>query len=291
MMHSKRYVLQTATILLLTVLIFAPAAFSQVEEPEVRKVTPDLLRLSDEYNSGFGININMNNFGFGLGAEYRRVIASQTELMMTLRMTGLRDEREQTFTDIFFGQQIVPNKYQRAFAVPFMLGIRQRVFPNIIQDNYRFFVSASAGPVAAFAYPYFDDLNDNGYRETGNEYDIIEDNGDLFIRFTQPEPVNDIFSGMGDGDWYWGGAGEIKLGVDIGSNFARLSTVEFGYYFYYFHEGIQMMQPNQPVIRQRSSPQESPYVFEDGQLVVEPFFPKQRFFGTPQITFTFGWLW
>ncbi len=292
-MDMKRSIqlLQVGLITLLFSLFLINDLKAQVEEPEVIRTQRDVTTLTDKYGSGFGININMNNFGFGVGAEYRRVVASQSEIMLSLGITGLRDESEQTFTDFFFGQQIVPNKFQRGMAFPLMAGFRQRVFSNVVQENYRFFVSASAGPVAAFTYPYFDDVNNNGYRETGNEYQIIEENDEIFIRFAQPERVNDIFSGMGDGDWHWGAAGEIKLGVDIGSNFSRLSSIEFGYYFYYFTDGIQMMQPKQPVIRQQTGPNQSPYVWENGQLVLEDFFEPQKFFGTPQITFTFGWLW
>ncbi len=283
--------LQVGLITFLISFYFLNDAHAQIVEPDIIQTQRDVMALTDEYGSGFGINIYMNNFGFGVGGEYRRVVASQSEIMFSLGITGLRDESEQTFTDFFFGQQIVPNKFQRGFAFPMMAGFRQRLFPNVVQENYRFFISASAGPVAAFTYPYFDDRNNNGYRETGNEYELIEDNGDLLIRFAQPERVNDIFSGMGDGDWHWGTTGEIKLGVDIGSNFSRLSSIEFGYYFYYFTDGIQMMQPKQPVIRQQTSPNQSPYVWENGQLVLEDFFEPQKFFGTPQITFTFGWLW
>lgn len=277
-----------------TLLLFSSIqtnAFAQIQEPEPVQPERDLIVLSDEYGSGFGIGINMNNFGFGIAGEYRKVVGPQSELMFKLGITGLRDESEQTFTDYFFGQQIIPNKFQRGMAFPLMAGFRQRVFPDVIQENYRFFVSASAGPVAAFTYPYFEDSNGNGYRETGNEYEFFEQDGETFIRFAQAERVSDIFSGMGDGDWYWGAAGEVKIGVDIGRNFSRLNSVEFGYYFYYFTEGIQMMQPNQPVLRQQTGPNQSPYVWENGQLVTEEFFEPQKFFGTPQITFTFGWLW
>lgn len=291
-MIYRIHTLLTTSVLVLFIFISAQSdVLAQIQEPQVIEPQRELTVLSDEYGSGFGIGINMNNFGFGIAGEYRKVVGPQSEIMLKLGITGLRDESEQTFTDYFFGQQIVPNKFQRGMAFPLMTGFRQRVFSDVIQENYRFFVSASAGPVVAFTYPYFEDTNNNGYRETGNEYDIFEDNGELFIRYAQAERVNDIFSDMGSGEWHWGAAGELKLGVDIGRNFSRLNSVEFGYYFYYFTEGIQMMQPNQPVIQQQTGANESPYVWENGQLVVEEFFEPQKFFGTPQITFTFGWLW
>lgn len=249
-----------------------------VEEPEVEEEIRNISNIQNEYNSGFGFNVVMNNFGFGLGGEYRRVVGPSTELMATMRIGGLRDASEQTFTDYFFGQQIIPNKFQRAFAFPLLLGMRHRLFSNIIQDDYRFFVSASLGPVASFSYPYFNDANNNGYREQFTNYF---------------EEINDIFTGWSDGDWHLGGTGEMKLGLDIGGNFARLNSIEFGYYFYYFPNGIQLMMPNQPRLQFNPETGREQFVVnpDTGELAVEPFFDAQKFFGSPQITFTFGWLW
>lgn len=249
----------------------------EIEEPEVEEQIRNISNIQNEYDSGFGFNVVMNNFGFGLGGEYRKVVGPGTELMGTLRIGGLRDASEQTFTDYFFGQQIIPNKYQRAFSFPLLLGMRHRLFSNIIQDDYRFFVSASLGPVLSFSYPYFDDANGNGYREQFTNYF---------------EPINDIFTGWSEGDWHLGGTGEMKIGLDIGGNFARLNSVEFGYYFYYFPDGIQLMMPNQPQVEINQQTGREQFVVdpETGDLALEPFFDAQKFFGSPQITFTFGWL-
>lgn len=271
----KNLLFYIGTITFSVFLLFSTAVYGQITEPEVERLNRDASTLSDNYNRGIGFNVVMNNFGFGLGSEYRRVIAPQSEFTTSLRITGLRDASEQTFTDFFFGQQVIPNKYQRAIAIPLMLGMRQRVFANNIQDDFRFFVSASMGPAAAFAYPYFEDINDNGYREQFQ---------DFF------EPVNDIFTGISEGDWHLGAAGEFKISLDIGGNFARMNSVEFGYFFYYFPDAIQIMMPNQPVFRDNVPPGESPFIVIDGELALEPFFEAQKFFGSPQITFTFGWL-
>ncbi len=262
-------------------------AFAQVVEPDVLITPRNASVIQDEYGTAFGFNILMNNFGFGAGSEFRAVVARQTELTASLRITALRDASEQTFTDFFFGQQIVPNKYQRAFAFPLMLGIRQRIFANAIQEDYRFFLSASIGPAASFSYPYFDDADNFGYRFTGNELIIV---GDELFRL-QPTQVNDMFTGFSSGEWQLGGAGEFKIGLDIGSNFARLSSIEFGYFFYYFPDGIQLMMPNQPVFRTDLNRNNIVQTDQNGEILFESFFEPQSFFGSPQITFTFGWFW
>ncbi|MGF1670827.1 MAG: hypothetical protein ACFCU6_10280, partial [Balneolaceae bacterium] len=202
---------------------------AQIEEPEVLRTDRSRTPLTEGLLNGLGFNVLVNNFGFGIGGEYRRVIGPDMEAIAILRITGLRDASEQTFTDVFFGQQVIPNKFKRAFAFPFMLGLRHRLFARAVEDNFRFFVNGSFGPAAAFAYPYFDDRNNNGFRE----------------RFIDNfEPVNDIFSGLGQGDWHFGFAGELSVSIDFGANFANISTLRFGYFFYNFPSGIQMMQPN-----------------------------------------------
>lgn len=262
------------TLLLLNM---AENANAQVTEPELRVEERVAVPLSDNYSSGLTFDIVINNFGFGIGGEYRKVLGSQTEGVINTRITGLRDASEQTFTDVFFGQQIIPNKYQRAFAFPLMIGMRQRLFAAAVQEEYRFFLSASAGPVATFSFPYFDDRNNNGFREQFAEYF---------------EPVNDIFTGWGDGNWHFGTAAELKFGIDFGRTFSNITSVEFSYYMNYFPNSIQMMMPTQPDLRENVAPGESPFQFDqDGEILLEPFFDAQSFFGTPQITITFGRLW
>lgn len=262
------------TVLGLNQVVTAQSNFNEPDLIEEERVSAPLNR---HYQSGLTFDVVVNNFGFGIGGQYRRVLAPQMEGIFNMRITGLRDASEQTFTDVFFGQQVVPNKFQRAFAFPAMLGLRKRLFSDTVQEQYRFFVSASAGAVAVFSYPYFNDRNNNGYREQFN---------DNF------EQVNDIFTGWSEGDWHFGGAGEFKVGVDVGRNFSSVTSIEFGYYMNYFPNGIQMMTPTQPDLRETAGPGESPFQFDgDGNLLLEPYFDEQKFFGTPQITITFGRLW
>jgi len=253
-------------------------AIGQIEEPEVVKQEITKTPLTEGLLNGLGFNVLVNNFGFGIGGEYRRVVGPDLEATAIIRITGIRDASEQTFTDVFFGRQVIPNKFQRGLGFPLHLGLRKRLFANQVQDNYRFFVSGQFGPAVALTYPYFDDRNDNGFRE----------------RFANNfEQVNDIFSGLGQGEWHFGFSGEVALSIDFGSNFANISTLRVGYFFYNFEGGLQMMQPNQPVLKEGPlDPGEFPFQQNpDGSLVLDPFFDKQSFFGSPQISFTFGSMW
>lgn len=245
---------------------------AQLEEPEVISDISPRTPLDEGYNNRWGIDLLVNNFGFGLAGTYGKMLGPYTELTFKTGITGLREASEQNFQDFFTGQQITPNKYNRAFAFPFMLGIKKRLFANQISDNMRFFVSSSAGPAMAFVFPYLRDINEpNGYRD----YQLTQQ-GFLVPR----EGFNDFFSGWSDGSSEWGVAGELKLGVDLGENFGTQTTVEFGYFFYYFDQGIQILQPRRAVYNR------------DGEVVeVFDFNPPSKYFGTPQISVIFGGMW
>lgn len=255
--------------------IAASTAYAQLEEPEVVRIEDPRTPFSEGFRNSLGVDIMVNNFGFGLGGTYGRVIAPYTELTFHTGITGIRDVSEQNFQSFLTGQQIIPNKYKRGFGFPFLLGIKQRIFARQVEDNLRFFISGAGGPAMALLMPYLrDNNNPNGFRD---------------FRITQQgflvpvEDVNDFFSGWGDAESKWGLNGEIKIGVDIGREFGTRTTVEFGYFFYYFDSGLQIMEPFRP-----TQYNEEGLPVEESK---EPFYDAQKHFGTPQIKITFGGMW
>lgn len=279
---TKLGTLKFYSILLVVFLIgvLSDTAQAQLEEPTVEKIIKPKTAYSEGFRNSVGFDVLVNNFGFGIGGTYGRVVAPYTEIFFRTGITGIRDASEQTFQSFLTGQQIIPNKYNRAFGFPFLLGLKQRLFAEQIDDNLRFFVSGALGPSLAYTYPYLQDLEDpftgepNGFRDF-----ILTDQGFLI----PDERINDFFSGWSDGESHWGYNGEIKLGVDLGSKFKSRTTIEFGYFFYYFKEGLQIMEPYRPTeYNQFGEP-----VFETR----EEFFKAQKYFGTPQIKFTFGGMW
>lgn len=283
-MKSQKIIPKSVPLL---VLIFAICGVqlvqAQLKEPEVRKVDKPLTPLSQGFHNALEFDIMLNNFGFGLGGQYSRVIGPYTELTFQTGITGIRDVTEQNFQDFFTGQRTIPNKYKRALGFPFLLGIEKRVFAEAIDDNFRFFIAGAGGPALAFVYPYINDSDNNGFRTS-----IIDQRG--FIR--PVEEVNDFFSGWKDGETEWGFSGELKIGVSLGENLKRQTTFEFGYFFYFFSQGIQIMEPFQPFGFEQCSFDPTlgcPIEVQNGER--NPFFDPQKYFGTPQIKIKFGGMW
>lgn len=268
----SRFFAALALSLALLFSVALPGADAQLREPDVKTAPTPLTPLSQGYHHSLTANVMINNFGFGLAGQYSLVLGPYTNLTLKTGITGIRNVSEQTFQDFFSGQRIIPNKYKRAIGFPLLIGVEKRLFADQIADNFRLFISAAGGPAMAFVYPYLNDVDGNGYRSF-----------QIFNGFRIPdsrENYNDFFTGWKNGESEWGAAGELKLGVNLGENFKRQTTIEFGYFFYYFHQGIQIMQPRRPVFD------------NTGQHVGnEDFFEADTYFGTPQITVRFGGMW
>ena len=260
----------------LALVLFCQPVQAQLTEPDVRSIEDPKTPLDEGFDNRIGGGIYVNNFGFGIGGTYSHALSPYSELTFSAGITGIRDVSEQSFQDFFTGQRIVPNKYNRALGVPVMVGFKKRVFPREIADNFRFFVAASGGPALGIVTPYINDSDQNGYRS----FRIVQTQFGRQVKIYS-EKKEGFFSGLGDASTQWGTAGEIKVGVDLGKNFKQQSTLEIGYFFYYFSQGIQIMEPFRATGVNDGG-------FSTGQ---EPFFDDQKFFGTPQIKFTFSGWW
>jgi hypothetical protein len=213
--------------------------------------------------TGWMGNIVLTDNGFALGTELRRITGPFTELTVSIEAGGLRDPREQIFNSFYFGQ-ITPNKYKRVASMPLNVGFRQRLFADAFDDNFRLHVTMQAGPTLAFSYPYFEDRDGNGIRDTDEFY-------------------NDVFKGWKQGEFQLGGAGRAAVTIDFGDRFKRVSSFQFGYQLQYFPQGIQIMQPNayQVVLGDTGFP----------ELAVIKGASKESFFGSPVISLSFGRFW
>lgn len=261
--------------------------YAQFGEPEVQKKEAPRNLYDEGYKVGFGFNVALTDFGLGVGGQLRIGLSEYTEAIASLKIAGLKDPTEQTFTD-FLGYRTIPEKYQRVIAIPLYIGLKKRFFPEAISDSFRPYTSLSVGPTFAFSYSYFFDYNENGFRE--NDARIYP-----FV-----EPVNDIFTGWSDSESHWGWGGEFVIGVDFGDNFANLSSVQFGYTMNYFTDGIQVLEPCQPDLSRINQPALNPCGLGVSQVPIgssTDFAPLEqandprKYFGSAQISFVFGWMW
>ncbi len=266
-------------ILLFTICLTGPASGQDREfedhEPEVADIDRPMSHLDFDMRNGAGLRIQVNNFGFGIGGEYRRVISRYTKGFFEFQINNVRDESEQTFQD-FFGFNVIPNKYNRILAFPAMLGVSRRLFAQPLSDNFRLFVQASGGPTAAFVYPYYDhDFYNMGFRPQ-------------FRGLNQQH--YDPFQGWSEGEFILGASGQLAIGANLGGDFGNIQSIRIGYFFHYFPQGIQVMEPFRPGDNIGNFDFDLPPE-EQGPGVVERAADEQSFFGTPQITIVFGTMW
>lgn len=272
--NMKKY---TLPFLLFILVVSQNNGFAQYNEPEIQSLESPKNLFDEGYKSGFGFSFNLNDFGFGVGTQFRKGLGSYTEALFNLKIAGLRDPSEQTYIDYYFGNRTIPSKYKRVVTFPITVGLKRRVFARQISDNFRVHTAMSIGPTFALTTPYFKDGNNNGFRES----DIRE--------FNAYEPVQDIFQGLKDSESKWGWTGDLILGIDFGDNFARLQTFQFGYNFYYFQDGIQILEPFKPFRNPNGT-----YIDNDQNGIADVFVDANdptKYFGSAQITFIFGWMW
>ncbi len=275
--QMKKY---SILLLLLLLGLNSENALAQYGEPELQSVESPKNLFDEGYKTGFGFSFNLTDFGFGAGTQFRMGLGPYTEGLINFKIAGLRDPSEQTYLD-FLGGRTIPSKYKRVVTFPLTVGLKRRVFAREITDNFRVHTSMSFGPSLALTTPYFREygFSENGFRENDSrQYSVVE-------------PVLDIFQGLKDAETKWGWTGDLVLGIDFGDNFARLQTFQFGYNFYYFSDGLQILEPFKPGRNEDGS-----YIDTDNNGIPDldsmvPANDKTKFMGSAQITFIFGWMW
>ncbi|MCC5934604.1 MAG: hypothetical protein LAT75_01485 [Candidatus Cyclonatronum sp.] len=251
-------------VIIFSVLPVNEAQARQTIEPEIRPASGWVSPLDFGLRHGATFNLNITNHGFSISGQYRYVLGPHTQWVSEAGFGNIKDSREQAFVT-WFGQQIIPNKYNRVLNFPVMTGVRQRLLADYIEDNFRFYVSGMLGASFSFVYPYFEDL-------------LLED-GPAQVQLPGSR-IYDVFQGWGDGSWQTGWSGKLALAVDFGQTFNTLTSLEFGVMGHYYPKGIQIMEPNRLVER-------------EGFLEIErgTGFPAQKLFLTPTITLMFGGMW
>ena len=207
-------------LLLLIVMLSAPAAGQSSALP----TDSTRSERSERSALGRGGQVALTNSGFGLGGFASGQLGSVTAWSLEASMGAVKDEREVAFFDRF-GRRDVPNKANFLVEMPLQFGFERRVFSSRIEADFRPFLSASAGPVLGWLYPYFDDENENEAYDEG-------------------EPTHDVISGLPHGTLRLAWHGNLSFGARFGSAHRPGYGVRFGYRYTRYASDIALLEPS-----------------------------------------------
>lgn len=175
-----------------------------------------------EASTGLGMQVLLTNSGFGLGGYARRWVAADRVVTFDVTLSNMKDEREVAFFDRF-GQQDVPSKANYLLEIPFHIGLEQRLFRSTIEDNFRPFIHAAAGPVLGWTYPYFEDDNDNGMLDDG-------------------EQTVGALSGISRGRAVPGLSASVSIGANFGALEGSSQGVRLGFRISRYRDPIELIE-------------------------------------------------
>jgi hypothetical protein len=176
------------------------------------------------YGTGFGASLLLTNYGFGLGGLYRGTLGASTSLVVEASMGSGKDEREQEFFVGFFGDTVVPFKRSYFLMAPVHVGIERRLFSEAVEDSFRPFVQVLAGPSLGYQWPYFDDEDGDGIRETG-------------------EQTLGALAGLGSGSFRFGAGATLAIGAYFGESRHTTTGIRIGYLGQYFFKPVDLLEP------------------------------------------------
>jgi hypothetical protein len=116
----------------------------------VRDITPDTLNKP----RAVGLDIMLGNSGFGLGGFYKHEINQDLSWTFSISISEAKAPNEVDYIDPFTGQTYTPNKVNRIFVVPAILGLQYRLFRNSLTDSFRPYMFAGVGPNLIYSTPY-----------------------------------------------------------------------------------------------------------------------------------------
>ncbi|NUQ82191.1 MAG: hypothetical protein HUU10_11335 [Bacteroidetes bacterium] len=169
---------------------------------------PPVTRSLMNYPDGGAFRILITSYGFGIGGLYRHQISEDWAYQFESDISPGKDDREVEEYDYWTDQVYTRNKINSLLLIPFQNVLHYRLFRASIQDNFRPFLSAGAGPLMGYVFPTTDDF----------------------------------FSGLGDGKAIWGVTGSVGFGADFGSNFGLIQGLAFRYTFNYLPDGVTLLR-------------------------------------------------
>lgn len=141
-------------------------AFSQITSPGIPSdkdtsiiFSPSIdlyqnISFENEKTNYVGINIDFSDHGLGLGASYQYSLSRAFSINAQLLISGAHNSDEFEIWDYNYMDYRVPNKINRIYFAPLMLGIKYRLFSSTLTNKLRPFIEAGSGISWILATPY-----------------------------------------------------------------------------------------------------------------------------------------
>ncbi len=201
---------------LVVLLTVAGPAWAQRVAPPLPDTT------AGRYGSTGALVLVLTEYGFGVGGAVRARLTDDVSVVAEVSAGAGRDEREQSFIG-FFGERVTPFKRNYVALVPLHVGLERRLFRRSVEDNFRPFVQAAVGPTFALQWPYFDDADQDGRNDDGED------------------PLGPL-SGLDAAQPRVGVGGVVAVGAFFGRGRRTTQAVRFGLQGTYFPIEIDLLE-------------------------------------------------
>jgi hypothetical protein len=171
----------------------------------------DSVGVLTEASDVYGVDLLFSNSGFGAGGFFQHNYSSRLSGFVDLGITGSRKSDEFEQYDASAREWRIPGKVNRLYTFPLTVGVRYRVFDNVLVDNFRPYLTAGVGPSMIVALPY----------------------------------SYDFFSSFGHAKFTFTGGGFLGIGAEIGGSHPILG-VNLRYFYIPLKPGLESIQ-NDPI--------------------------------------------
>ena len=209
-------------------LAFAAGAAAQPGAPPgaLPPMPPDTT--AARFATSTAVVVRLDEYGFGLGTAGRARLTDGLSFTAELAVGAGKDAREQQFFVGFFGDSVTPFKRNYVLLAPLHFGLEQRLFRRSVEDNFRPFVAAAAGPSVAVQWPYFDDLDGDGV------FDRAEAEGG--------ETRLGVLGGLGSAEPRVGVGGSVALGAYFGRSTRTAQGLRFAVVAHHFPAEVDLLE-------------------------------------------------
>ena len=120
-------------------------------------------KVKKEKRNSWSLGLNYGENGFGPYAGLYSSLGRTTDLVFSISVSGVTDEREIERVDVF-GNSVVVNKINRVFMIPLSAGIRKELFKDDIDGDFLPIFNIGVAPTLVLTNPY----NESYFAAFGN---------------------------------------------------------------------------------------------------------------------------